>query len=248
MSASDILIILIFTTFLSLILVSIANVREKRRRTQRQKLNSLKGQVIRLEQLATTLDGLLENPSLIRYFNVLILENIDKMKSISAIPINFEAIYQATLARAEALEEQEWSSHLDRLKESDSQIAKSLKNIEEAAILIKRQSAAKKINGAQMNLFLKQLSWAHLMVGVISFVGQGHKAVHKKNILSAHAFYKKAQQLLLNSSNPDQRRHAFIKQLSELIAGNRRAISNDLMPETHLNPAPFDDENANLTD
>ena len=110
--------------------------------------------------------------------------------------------------------------------------------LEEAATILRRQQATGKFSFEEMNAFLSELSWAHLMVDAISHVGQGHKALRRHDVLSAHAFYKKSQQLLMHSAHPDKRRHRFIKELSEMLANKRTAVSEDIMPETHLNPEP----------
>lgn len=236
MSSTGMIITLIVIIFVSIFVVSIANIREQRRRAKNQKLNSLRRKINWLEGLVTELEPLLEQPSVIALINDLIIDEISRAKRINPNIINFNASYQAAIARAESLEDQHSSDHLDRLKESDSQIARALKSLEDAAVLVKKGLADNKITQEQMELYLRQLNWSHLMVSVISNIGQGHKAARRKNALSAKAFYKKAHQLLLGSTLADQRRQEFIKQIAEVIGAERTTISPELMPETYLNP------------
>ena len=74
------------------------------------------------------------------------------------------------------------------------------------------------------------------MVGAISHIGQGHKAAIRGDMLSAHAFYKKAQQLLIQSPHPEPRRRRMIKELGEILSNKRKSLSLDLMPEDFYNP------------
>jgi hypothetical protein len=158
------------------------------------------------------------------------------MKAADESATYLDASYQAAIARSENLADEGQVVTIDRLKGSDAQIARSQRSLEEAAGVIRKQQRSGKISLEEMNIFLSVLSWAHLMVDVISHVAQGHRAINRNDVLSGHAFYKKAQQLLMQSAHSDKRRHRMIKELAEILSNRRRALSEDLMPETRINP------------
>lgn len=236
MSALTSLIIFCALAAFSLIVVSVANEREKRKQVLSKKFKELRQYIHETEELILEIDQLSEDHTVAKLMNNEIIEMILAMKNANPGANYLDASYQTAIARADTLNDSTIEAPLDRLKESDTQIARAQKVIEEAAIALRRQQNAGKISLEDMNQLLIGLNWAHLMVEVVSHIGQGHKAVRRNDILSAHAFYKKAQQMLMQSSHPDKRRHPFIKELSEIMANNRRAISTHIMPESHLNP------------
>ena len=64
----------------------------------------------------------------------------------------------------------------------------------------------------------------------------GHKAYGRQDVLTANAFYKKAQTELMRSGHPDERRHKMIKQMADVLFGRRRSLDKELMPEDEFNP------------
>ncbi|WP_439134162.1 hypothetical protein [Pseudomaricurvus sp.] len=231
----------------SLVVVSIVNERENRQRILKQKLRQMRFQVQDMEELVLEVNQLTEKPMIAKLLNDEILERVLAMKEANPDAGHLQASHQTALARLQEFENPSTLSDrppIDRLRNSDAQIARSQRALEEAGIIIKRQQNRGKITLEDMNLLLLELNWAHLMIGVISHVGQGHKAIRRRDLLSAHAFYKKAQQLLIQSSHPDTRRHEFIKEVSEMLNNNRSAISPRLMPETHLNPGEESNQSA----
>lgn len=238
MSAFASLILFVLLAIISLGAVSWVNAREKKRKILTQKLKEMRRHIMNTEELILDVDQMVESRSIAKLINDEIVEMIQAMKAANPETGYLDASYQTAMARAEALADESVPTSLDRLKDSDAQIARSKHVLEEAATILRRQQATGKFSFEEMNAFLSELSWAHLMVDVISHVGQGHKALRRHDVLSAHAFYKKAQQMLMHSAHPDKRRHRFIKELSEMLANKRVAVSEDIMPETHLNPEP----------
>jgi hypothetical protein len=99
-----------------------------------------------------------------------------------------------------------------------------------------------------MNAFITELAWSHIVIKVFTYIGQGHRAMSKNDILSAHAFYKKAQQILSKSTHTNPDRHTMIKEISEMLANKRKSLSENLMPETHMNPLSGDSKPLDLED
>mgnify|MGYP003683019089 CR=1 FL=1 len=238
MSAFASLILFVALAAFSLIAVSWVNSREIQRKVLSKKLKELRQHILNTEELILEVDQMVESRAISKLMNDEIIEMILAMKNANPESGYLDASHQTAIARADALNDESIPVVLDRLKESDAQIAKGQKTLENAAVILRRQQTSGKLSFEEMNAFLSELSWGHLMVEVLTHIGQGHKAQRRHDVLSAHAFYKKAQQLLMHSSHPDKRRHRLIKELSEMLANKRLAVSEDIMPENHLNPEP----------
>jgi hypothetical protein len=229
------LIIFCAIAMLSLLVVSIANQREERLRSRRIRLKKLKMRVDELETLLIHLTHLLENPDILIQINDEIVDMYQAMIDLDpSLPY-----LEAGLTTA-----QQRGGHLGanqplapkRLLESDVKIVLAQKHLTEAAKVIRHRQAHAKISMEEMQVFVRELSYQHLMVDAISMIGQGHKAMNRSNPLSAHAYYKKARQLLIQSTHSDERRRQMSKELAEILDGKRTSISQTLMPETYLNP------------
>ena len=238
MPVTDILIILFGLALLSLAIVSVVNQRERRRRAIALHLNTMRRRAQRLEELAIEVDQLLESRTIPRLINDQILRLVEQMRQASPDAVYLDALQQTAQARADALADEGMPVVLDRLKESDLQIARAKNNLEDTAATLNGLRNRNVIDVEEMSEFARQLKWASLMVEALSLIGQGHKALRRSDIMSAHAFYKKAQHALMKSTHSDPRRHRMIKELSEILTGKRSAMSEDLMPESHLNPRP----------
>lgn len=218
----------------SLIVVSIVNEKENRRRIVQQKLRQLRFQVQDMEEVVLEIDRLVENRLIAKLLNDEILEKVLAMKQAHPDTGYLNAIHQTALARLEQYESDLATAQkpaLDRRKHSDAQIARSKRTVEEAGLILRRQQSSGKITLEDLEPLMSDLRWAHLMIDVISHIGQGYKAMRRRDLLSAHAFYKKAQQMLIQSSHPDPRRQDFIKEISDVLNNRRNGISPRLMPE-----------------
>jgi hypothetical protein len=91
-----------------------------------------------------------------------------------------------------------------------------------------------KISEAELDVYLGDLHWARLMVSVMSYIGQGDKRMAISDRFSAQAFYRKGQQLLMESLHPDPRRLRLIKELGEMIDGSRETLSREFRAQEKL--------------
>lgn len=244
MSSGSYLIILCALTVFSLTAVSIVNNRDERRRSQQQRQRQLRFKLQDLEELVLHINQLVENRQITMRLNEELLETIVSIRETEPDNSHLNALYHAALARHESLTAEDGSSNyddldlpaLDRLQHSDAGIARAKRILSESLIILRRQQRSGKIPLEELRLVQLDLSWANLMVEVISLIGQGHKSVRRREIFTGHAYYKKAQQLLIQSSHPDKRRRQFIQEINEMMFGKRRSISPELMPERALNP------------
>lgn len=236
MSSLALLILFITIAVFSLAVVSYINEREKRQKILRKKLNHIKRKSTELEELVVELDQLVESRAIPRIINEDIIEMLAFAKESGDDATFLQASYQAAIARHDVLSDETRDKIYDRLKESDKQIARAQKYLKEAGRIIRKQQSNGKISLEEMNAFIGELAWAHLTTEAVTFVGQGHKAINRNDVLSAHAFYRKAQHLLTNSGHANPLRHRMVKELSDIMAGRRKALSSDLMPESQYNP------------
>lgn len=241
--------LIIFCTIavLSLLVVSIANQREERQRSRRIRMHKLKLRVDELESLLINLSNLQENQDVLIQINDEITDMYRVMIQLDSSQSYLETGLKTAEQRNASFSEP-YKNPPKRLLESDAKIALAQKHLTEAAKVIRHRQAHAKISIEEMQIYIKELSYQHLMVDVISMIGQGHKAANKSNPLSAQAFYKKARQMLIQSTHSDPRRRQMIKEVAELLDGKRNSISKTLMPETFLNPDYQNDNQSQLLD
>jgi len=236
MSSIAVLIILCAIAIGSLVTVSVINQRELKAKHIRQKLKQLKLKVEELEELVINLDQLVESRTIPKVINDEIIDIVTAMLEQNKSAHYLEATLINARTRSEELSEYGGHRNICRLKDSDAQIARAQHCLGEAGRLIRAQHSNGCITLAEMETFISELSWTYLMVDVVSHIGQGHKAINRGDILTAHAFYKKAQQSLIQSPHPDPRRHRMIKEVGEILQNKRKALNLDLMPENFYNP------------
>ncbi|BFM11468.1 hypothetical protein R50072_16210 [Simiduia litorea] len=210
-------------------------------------MHKLKLRVDELESLLIHLVNLQENQDILIQINDEITDMYRAMIQLDSSQTYLEAGLKNAEQRTASLSEP-LANPPKRLLESDAKIALAQKHLTEAAKVIRHRQAHAKISMEEMQIYIKELSYQHLMVDVISMIGQGHKAANKSNPLSAQAFYKKARQMLIQSTHSDPRRHQMIKEVAELLDGKRKSISPSLMPETFLNPDSQQDSEHQLLD
>ena len=112
-------------------------------------------------------------------------------------------------------------------RDSDAQIARAQLQINAAIEFLPLLASKGKITGSDLETFLNELRWAGLMVSVMSFVAQGERALVISDRFSGLAFFRKAQQLLMESLHPDPKRITIIRELSEIIDGERVKLSDE---------------------
>lgn len=229
---------------IALLVVSLINRQQMRARLINQKVSQMRRRVNELEELIVAIEPLVESLTIPRLINQELIDMIQHMITLKPDSQNYLASSLANAQhQAEDLADEAKPREIYRLQESDAAIARNQYYLNEAAVIIRRQQAKGKLEISEMETFIEELSWAHLMVNVISHVGQGHKALNRGDVLTAYHFYRKSQSLLMESGHPDNRRHRMIKELTDILSNRTKIISFDLMPETNYNPS---DKAANL--
>lgn len=236
MNSATGIIALLLLVAVSLTVVSLVNRVQTRNRLIRLKIHQLRRRLNELEELCTAVEPLLESILIPRLINEEILDLIHSIERLEDHAPYLDASRENAQQLAKQLEEERRSQSLHRLMSSDAAIAKNQYYLTDAARLVRRHHALGRLEASEMESYIAELSWAHLMVEVISHIGHGHKAVSRGDHLVAYGYYRKAQNLLINHNHRDDRRHRFIRELGEILSNRRTAISTDLMPETDYNP------------
>jgi SNF2 family DNA or RNA helicase len=220
----------------SLLTVSLANQLQTRNKVRRLKFMKLKRRVEELEDLVTVLDSLVESRAIPKLINDEAIEILRVMVSLDENASFLENSLNGAQKRSEELCQESASRQIFRLQESDVQLARTHLMLTDAAQILRQQQSRGHITVEELDAFINELAWTKLQVDVITYIAQGHKILSKGDVLNSHAFYRKAQQMLIHSKHPDARRHRMIKEVSELLTQKRQALSKDLMPETRYNP------------
>lgn len=242
MSDLNIIIICLVLVGCALFGVSVINAQQVRKRLISQKVMQLKRKITEMEDVAAALENLTGNTATARILNEEIIDTLSGMLQLQPNSPSLELVMDATRQRIEEISSPGYSCNIHRMLDSDAAIAHAQYLLGEAARIIRKRQAQGQIELTQMTSHIEELSWAHLMVSVISLTGQGHKALQRGDPLRAHAFYKKAQESAMESVLSDDRRHQWIRELGELMSGKRKTISRSLMPESMYNP----DENQSV--
>lgn len=232
MTPLSFLLILCSVALTSLIAVSVINRRETKARKVRARLRSLKLRMEVMEDLVIKLDRLLESRAIARIINDEIIEMAEGMIRLDSKASYLRASLDNAEQRAHELNDEGAPRDISRLFESDAQIARNQQALNEAGLILKRLYSENRIDLAELETFIAELSWCHLMIETISVIGQGQKSLRRKDPVTAQSYYKRARQTLMQSADNDGRRHRFIKEISELINNKRSVLSEDLMHET----------------
>lgn len=236
MSVASLLTFCLAMAFLSLIIVSAVNQRQSRARMISRQVAQMKRRVTELEDMVLTVDRLVDSADLARHLNEEVIHLIRSMERLDAGSQTLQVNLHNAEQLGEELRNPGRQREIYRLQESDSAIARALFQLNDAGRVLRKRQASGKLEVAQLEAFIKELAWAHLMVAVVSNVAQGHKALNRGDVLRAYAFYKKAQQVAMQTSLADDRRHRLIRELSDMLQNRRKSLSTDLMPETQFNP------------
>ncbi len=236
MNSVSMLTLCIILALASLGLVSVINRIQTRSRVVRQKSQSVRRRIRELEELCAAVEPLIESVIVPRMINEEVIQLIQTVIKLDSGAKYLDAHLEQAQVLAREFSQDHRTQPLYRLMASDSAIAKAKFYITEAARVIRRHHSLDIIQAAELEANIKELNWAHLMVGVISHVGHGHKAVSRQDYVVAYSYYRKAQNMLINGQQDEQRRHQYIRELSELLSNKRGALSTELMPESEFNP------------
>ncbi len=228
--------ILVFLMLVALLGVSVINRLQIRHRERRLKQRRLRIQAESLDEVVTCLEQTIQNRSIIKHVNDMIIELQHQMLALEdKNPEHIAAAIRKSELVSEELLNPQAKLHTSYQRDSDAQIAKTQLHLRDAMNLMTSLAARGGINDAEREVYLAELRWAYLMVSVMSYIAQGEKSMAISDRFSAQAFYRKAQQLLMESMHADPRRLKMIKEISEIVDGDRVSLSRELR-DTSLTP------------
>lgn len=236
MTAFASLILFIIIAILSMSTVAYSNYKVDQAKNLRARLQKYKNRVEELEDIVLALDQLCEKRVIPKLINDEVIELYETMIELDPKTGYLQAGYSNAKMRSNELSDDTAERNISRLCNSDAQIARTQAYLSEAILILRKQHNQGKLSAGELQSFTLDIEWLFLQVNVISNIAQGHKAYSRQDILTANAFYKKAQTDLVRSNHPDERRHKMIKQMAEVLFGRRKVLDIELMPEDEFNP------------
>lgn len=223
------IVILVFLMLITLIAVSVINRMQAQQRERRLQQRRLRVQADELGEVVTCLEQTIPNRVITKHINDMIVELQQHMLALEdKNREHLETAIRKTELHSEEMLNPQTRQPISYQRDSDAQIAKTQLHLNEAMHLITQLAARGVINEIELETYLAELRWAYLMVSVMSYIGQGDKSMAISDRFSAQAFYRKAQQLLMESMHQDPRRLKMIKELSEMVDGDRVSLSREL--------------------
>ena len=220
------IVILIFLMLITLFAVSLLNRIQQRQRLRRLEQRRLRIRAEEMSELVNCLEQTLPNRSITKHINDMVIALQHQMLALEdKNREHLEAAIQKSEQYSEDLLNPKNRQNINYRRNSDAQIAKTQQYLNETMHLLTQLAAQGDINEVELDTYLGELRWAYLMVSVMSYIAQGDKSIA---ITDRLAFYRRAQQLLMESMHQDPRRLQMIKELSEMIDGERNGLSYDL--------------------
>lgn len=242
MSETTGIALFLFLALFSLIVVSLINRFQTRHKMIRTKVRQLRHRIAELTEICGSIEALLETTQVPRLVNDEILDLIASVQRLDPSGAQMETQLESAQQLADAFQQNRRQQPLNRMMPSDAKIAKHKFQLTEAGRLVRRHNSLGRLSGEELESCLKELSWAHLMVAVISLVSQGHRASARGHSVVAFGFYRKAQNILIESAVRDERRHQLIRELGEMQNNQRQTLSKEVMPEPQQPEPPVTSE------
>jgi hypothetical protein len=229
------ILILSLLLFAVLVMLSLVNRVQQQRRARRLKQRRLRLHIADLEEIYTCLEQTVPNRMIAKHINDQILEY---MQDVLTLELGDTEHIQTTLQNLEARGDDLTSARerpsTSYQRGSDLQIAQARFYIKEAGNVLRQRVSQGHLAQEEFEVYRDELGWIHLMIGVVSLIAQGNKASARGDLFSSHAYYSKAQHQLMESAHPDPRRLRMIRELGEIMNGNREDFSTDLLPPEAL--------------
>ena len=237
MTSVTFVLVSLFIAIGGLALVNIANRREARSRVIAKRVANIKRQIQDLEELSVSLEPLLESAKIPSIINEEIIDSINGVIHFGADAQVLDIYRENAASRKEMLSQAGNKAPLYRAQESDAKMARALYQLNETSEILRTRQAKGALEAGEMEALLGELSWAHLMVKVVTHVIEGQKAHQSGNLARALAFYKKAQQIVMETGVSDGRRQPLIKEIGLLLNNKHEDFSSELIPEFSRNAA-----------
>lgn len=228
---------------LSLLAVSYVNRVQKRDRMIRENVRQIKLAIEGLEESSLVVEPLLESVSIPKLINEEILRLLEAIHELDP-HAPFTAVKRESASKTlEQLTTGKRNHPLYRALPSDAAIARAKYHLTATARLIRKLYRKEQLDDTEFETLTAELSWAHMMVEVVSHLNEGHNAIKKDESAIAYGHYLRAQNALIGHHLHDKRRRQLIDEINALAKGQTKKISAELIPE--LATVDFSSRSAN---
>jgi len=225
-------IIVIFGLLMVIGLIIVSLIHEKQKKQQKLGLQQrrLRVQVEELYEILSCIEQTVGDKNLAKKINELILGFLQSMRRLTNKPAPYiDAAIQKAAAHNLELENPQLHFRVRYERESDAQINKTQQHLMDTIGILSNLTEQGRLPEAEFESYQNQLRWAHLMVAVMSFVAQGNKCLSINDRVTAQAFYQRALHQLMESPHPNPKRLGLIREINEMLEGNRNGLSENLI-------------------
>jgi len=224
------LIILVILAITALVVVRAIKLQEEKERDRRLNQRKIKVQADFLTEVINSVEPLTPTKLIIKLLNDEIIKLLKGISALDKIPQPYlVSSIERAQARSDELASDDSQNKTNYMKENATQIKYAQLQLKEAIRALHRIHQKNIITDAELEAFEKELLWSHLMVSVMSYIGQGQEFILLDDQTTAQNYFKKAQELLTQSTHADPRRVKMIDELTDMIEGTRDVISEHLL-------------------
>lgn len=214
----------------ALVLVSLLHEMQRKEQLRRIKQRRLRIQIEELGEVINAVEQTVGEKLLLKKLNDIIIGFLESMRSLDRkVSPYVESALEKASAYAEELANPEINFRVRYERESDAQINKTQQQLVAAITLLSNMASQGKLTDDEYEAYQHQLRWAHLMVPVTSFIAQANKCLMKHDRVTAQAFLQRALQYLIDSAHPNPKRTQLIREINEMLEGNRSRFSEELL-------------------
>lgn len=226
----NIIVIFGLLMVVGLIIVSLIHEKQKKEQMRRIQQRRLRIQVEELNEVLSCVEQTVGDKNLAKKINDLILGLLQTMRRLEDKPTPYvETALKKVLAYNQELETPQLHFRVRYERESDAQINKTQQQLINTIEILSSLTSQGRLTEAEFESYQNQLRWAHLMVAVMSFVAQGNKCLATNDRVTAQAFYHRALHQLMESPHPNPKRLGLIREINEMLEGNRTGLSINLI-------------------
>ncbi len=250
MGALTSLIILCVIAIGSLLVANIINRHERKLATKRHYQLTMRQRAEELEELVKLVDPVLSDRNIAMEINNIVIDKFRQIQEIEPSDDTQQALENA-IARSNELSSSPPDRHITYVAGSDAQIALQQKKLNAAGRVLNRLKDKGKITETQHKNYTADLRWSYLQVEVMTYMHHGYKSRRRDDMLTATAFFKKAADVLRTSGISDDRKNVQIREVSEIIRGQRKKLSHQTNEDALLaedESETVDDTEENSTD
>ncbi len=213
-----------------LIIVSVIHDKQKKEQLRRLQQRRLRVQIDEFNEVLSCIEQTVGDKNLAKKINDLIFGLLHAMRNLENKPAPYiDNALQKVMAHNQELENPQLQFRIRYERESDAQINKTQQQLVETISLLSNLTSQGRLTETEFESFQQQLRWAHLMVGVTSYVAQGNKSLAISDRVTAQAFYQRALHQLMESPHPNSKRLGLIREINEILEGNRVRLSEQLI-------------------